>query len=91
LGRPFDVILYDGTLSVGMRSHLHGRTALHRRSTLTFKTTPMTEILVEDRFDRAKTVVAATGIKVSAPGLEGAIAGSPLIVIRGDPGRSGIG
>jgi translation initiation factor 5B len=45
----------------------------------------MKEILIEDRFDRVKSVAAACGIKVSAPGLEGVIAGSPLRVVRGDP------
>jgi translation initiation factor 5B len=44
----------------------------------------MKEILVEDRFDRVKSVAAACGIKVSAPDLEGVIAGSPLQVVRGN-------
>jgi translation initiation factor 5B len=42
----------------------------------------MKEILVEDRFERVKSVAAASGIKVTAPGLEGVIAGSPFFVIR---------
>src|SRR5690606_25817921 len=40
--------------------------------------------LVEDRFERVKSVTAAAGIKVSAPNLEGAIAGSPVQVLRGN-------
>jgi translation initiation factor 5B len=44
----------------------------------------MNEILVEERFERVKSVVAASGIKVTAPNLEGAIAGSPFFVIRGN-------
>jgi len=44
----------------------------------------MKEILVEDRFERVKSVVAASGVKVTAPNLEGVIAGSPFFVIRGN-------
>src|SRR5690606_32559263 len=87
LGTTLDVILYDGTLSIGDEiafARNDGVAQTKVRSLL--KPRPMKEILIEDRFERVKTVVAATGIKVSAPGLDGAIAGSPLKVIRGDPG-----
>jgi translation initiation factor 5B len=85
LGPTLDVILYDGTLSVG------DELAVAKQDGVTFtkvrallKPRPMTEILVEDRFERVKSVIAAAGIKVSAPNLEGAIAGSPVRVVRGD-------
>jgi translation initiation factor 5B len=45
---------------------------------------PLREIRVEDRFDRVRSVVAAAGIKVSAPNLEQVVAGSPLMAVRGD-------
>jgi len=45
----------------------------------------MQEILVEDRFLRVKEVVAAAGVKVSAPGLDQVIAGSPIRVLGDDP------
>jgi translation initiation factor 5B len=85
LGATLDVILYNGTLSVGdeiaiARADGVGQTKV--RSLL--KPRPMKEILIEDRFERVKKVTAAAGIKVSAPNLEGVIAGSPLQVIRGD-------
>jgi translation initiation factor 5B len=85
LGTTLDVILYNGTLSVGdevaiARSDGVGQTKV--RSLL--KPRPMKEILIEDRFERVKSVAAAAGIKVSAPNLEGVIAGSPIRVIRGD-------
>jgi translation initiation factor 5B len=85
LGTTLDVILYNGTLSVGdeiaiARSDGVGQTKV--RSLL--KPRPLKEILIEDRFERVKSVAAAAGIKVSAPNLEGVIAGSPLRVIRGD-------
>jgi translation initiation factor 5B len=88
LGTTLDVILYNGTLSVGdeiaiARADGVGQTKV--RSLL--KPRPMKEILVEDRFERVKRVTAAIGIKVSAPNLDGVIAGSPLQVIRGDAER----
>jgi len=42
---------------------------------------------VEDRFERVRSAAAAAGIKVSAPQLEGVIAGSPLFVIRENRGE----
>jgi len=85
LGPTLDVILYDGTLSVGDEIAIATQdnvVVTKVRSLL--KPHPMKEILVEDRFERVKSVVAAAGIKVSAPALEGVIAGSPLVVIRGN-------
>ncbi len=85
LGITLDVILYDGTLSVGDEIAIASKEGViitKVRSLL--KPRPMKEILVEDRFERVKRVVAATGIKVSAPGLEEVVAGSPLRAIRGD-------
>ena len=86
LGTTLDVILYDGTISIGdeiLFARQDGIAQTRIRALL--KPRPMKEILIEDRFERVKTVTAATGIKVSAPGLDGAIAGSPLMVLRGDP------
>ena len=85
LGTTLDVILYDGTLSVGDDIVIAGRNGIvvtKVRSLL--KPRPMKEILVEDKFERVKSVVAAAGIKVSAPDLADVVAGSPLLVSRGD-------
>ena len=85
LGATLDVILYDGTLSVGDEiavARQNGVLVTKVRSLL--QPRPMKEILIEDRFERVKSVTAATGIKVSAPQLEGVIAGSPFFVIRGN-------
>ena len=89
------MILYDGTLSVGDEIAMASQDDVviaKVRSLL--KPRPLTEILIEDRFERVRSVVAASGIKVSAPGLEKVIAGSPLFVIRGNsedsrPGSEG--
>jgi translation initiation factor 5B len=85
LGTTLDVILYDGTLSLGdeVAVATQGDVIVTKVRSL-LKPRPMKEILVEDRFERVKSVAAASGIKVSAPNLEGVIAGSPIFVIRGN-------
>ncbi|HMK16363.1 MAG TPA: translation initiation factor IF-2, partial [Methanomicrobiales archaeon] len=87
LGITLDVILYDGTLSVGdevMLASSGGVVTAKVRSLLAPR--PLREIRVEDRFDRVRSVVAAAGIKVAAPGLEQVVAGSPLMAVQGDRG-----
>ncbi len=85
LGTMLDVILYDGTLSLGdeVAVATQGDVIVTKVRSL-LKPRPMKEILIEDRFERVKSVAAASGIKVSAPNLEGVIAGSPIFVIRGN-------
>ncbi len=84
LGMTLDVILYDGILKVGDEIVVAGNDQIIEtkvRSLL--KPRPMKEILIEERFERVKSVTAAAGIKVAAPKLDAVIAGSPLQVIRG--------
>lgn len=84
LGMTLDVILYDGTLKVGDEIVVAGNDQIIEtkvRSLLQPRL--MKEILIEERFERVKSITAAAGIKVAAPKLEGVIAGSPLRVIRG--------
>ena len=85
LGATIDVILFDGTISVGDEIAVASSTGVITtkvRSLL--QPRPLKEILIEDRFSRAKSVVAAAGVKVSAPGLDQVIAGSPVRVIDGN-------
>ena len=85
LGTTLDVILYDGTLAIGDEIAVATQDAvLVTKVRSLLKPRPMKEILVEDRFDRVKSVAAASGIKVTAPNLEGVIAGSPFFVVRGN-------
>ncbi|MDD5143272.1 translation initiation factor IF-2 [Methanoregula sp.] len=85
LGTTLDVILYDGTLAVGDEIAVasQGDVVVTKVRSL-LKPRPMQEILTEERFERVKVVAAAAGIKVTAPNLEGVIAGSPFFVIRGN-------
>ena len=83
LGTTLDVILYDGTLAIGdeIAVATQGDVVVTKVRSL-LKPRPMKKILVEDRFERVKSVAAASGIKVTAPNLEGVIAGSPFFVVR---------
>jgi translation initiation factor 5B len=83
LGTTLDVILYDGTLAIGdeIAVATQGDVVVTKVRSL-LKPRPMKEILFEDRFERVKSVAAASGIKVTAPNLEGVIAGSPFFVVR---------
>jgi len=85
LGTTLDVILYDGTLAIGDEIAVATQdTVVVTKVRSLLKPRPMKEILIEDRFERVKSVAAASGIKVTAPNLEGVIAGSPFFVIRGN-------
>ncbi|MDD3573526.1 MAG: translation initiation factor IF-2, partial [Methanospirillum sp.] len=86
LGATIDVILFDGTIRVGDEiavATTDGVQTTKVRSLL--QPRPMQEILVEERFLRVKKIVAAAGVKVSAPGLDQVIAGSPVRVIGNNP------
>ncbi len=88
LGITLDVILYDGTLAVGDEIALATQgSVITTKVRSLLKPRPLKEILVEDRFERVRSAAAAAGIKVSAPQLEGVIAGSPLFVIRENRGE----
>ena len=85
LGTTLDVILYDGVINVGDEIGLastNGPISTKVRALL--QPRPMTEILVEDQFQRVKSVVAAAGVKITAQNLESVVAGSPVRVIRGN-------
>ena len=85
LGTTLDVILIDGQLNVGDDIIVGGeRGVIETKVRSLLLPRPMQEILTEDRFERVKQVTAASGIKVSAQKLEGAIAGSPIRVVKGN-------
>lgn len=83
LGTTLDVILYDGGLKIGDTIIL-GSTEkpIVTKVRALFKPQPLSEIRSEKRFQRVTNVTAASGIKITAPGLEKALAGSPLYVAR---------
>ncbi|MGQ0535776.1 MAG: translation initiation factor IF-2, partial [Methanobacteriota archaeon] len=80
LGLTLDAILYDGTLRRGDLVVLGSKAApVVTRVKALLKPKPMDEIRdPRDRFDSVPEVVAAAGIKISAPDLEGVLAGAPI-------------
>ncbi|MBI4393040.1 MAG: translation initiation factor IF-2 [Euryarchaeota archaeon] len=80
LGTTLDVIIYDGTLSASDTIVIGGLQApIVTKTKALLKPAPLDEIRdPRERFKTAKTVAAASGVKISAPNLEGAIAGGPL-------------
>jgi translation initiation factor 5B len=82
LGTTIDVILVNGVLHEGDRivvCGLDGPIATNIRALLTPH--PMRELRVKTPYQHHKEVIAAQGVKISAQGLDRAVAGSSLVVV----------
>ncbi len=86
LGTTIDVIVYDGTLRKNDTIVVGGKDkAIVTKIRALLKPKPLDEIRdPRFRFDQVDEVVAAAGIKIAAPGLEEALAGSPVIAARSE-------
>jgi translation initiation factor 5B len=79
------VILYDGELNVGDTIVVGSRgDPIVTKIRALLKPRPLSEIRSEEKFKQVKKVVAASGIKIAAPSLEGALAGSQIRVASGN-------
>ncbi|KAI9054600.1 hypothetical protein LZ554_001753 [Drepanopeziza brunnea f. sp. 'monogermtubi'] len=90
-GMTIDVILSNGILREGDRIVLcgvEGAITTNIRALLT--PAAMKELRLKSQYVHNKEVKAALGVKISAPGLEGAIAGSRLMVVGPDDDESDI-
>ena len=83
-GTTLDVLLYKGTISKGDTIILGGKTGIiksHVKALL--KPSPLDEIRdPEHRFQSVESVSAAAGIKIAGPGLDDALAGTVLKVVK---------
>ncbi|MDV0447683.1 Translation initiation factor IF-2 [Methanosarcinaceae archaeon Ag5] len=81
LGITIDVILYDGTLKKG-DTIVVGRLGepIETKIRALLKPRELSEIRYESKFKQVPKAVAACGVKISAPGIEEALAGSPVIL-----------
>ncbi|NQE53969.1 putative translation initiation factor IF-2 [ANME-1 cluster archaeon GoMg3.2] len=83
LGTTIDVILYDGKISVG-DTIVGGGTdeePIVTKVKALLKPRALQEIRVEQRFERVKTVNAASGVKIVAPNIENALPGAQVRVV----------
>jgi len=84
LGTTIDVIIYDGILKKGdiiVVGGLEKPIVTKVRALLMPK--PLQEIRApEEKFMQVDHVIAAAGVKIAAPNLDGALAGSPIFVIE---------
>ncbi len=81
LGTTVDVILYDGEIRKGDWVIVGGKEPIVTRIKTLLKPRPLKEIRVEKQFDNIDYVSAAAGVKVAAPNLDNAIAGSPIAFV----------
>ncbi len=87
LGTTMDVILYDGTLKKGDKIVVGTLDEpLVTNTKAIFLPNPLAELRVEKKFKSVDQVTAAIGVKISAPGLEDVIAGSPVYAARDEEG-----
>ena len=82
LGTTIDVILYDGKIQRGDWIVIGGKEPIATKVKALLKPPALSELRVEKQFDNVDVVTAAAGIKISAPGLENAIAGMPIVSVR---------
>lgn len=85
LGMTCDVILYDGALRLGDRIAIAGVDDViitHVKGIL--RPRPAQEMRVESKFRGVKRVIAAAGVKIIAPNLEGVLAGSEFEVVESE-------
>jgi translation initiation factor 5B len=81
LGATLDVILYDGTLKKGDTVVIGSLgEPIQTKVRALLKPRELSEIRYESKFQQVNKITAAAGVKISAPGLEGALAGSPIRV-----------
>lgn len=84
LGKTIDVILYQGTLNVNDEIAVLGRAGvITTKIRALLEPKPLQEMrMTKEKFSSVKSVTAATGVKIAAPGLDDVLAGSTLTQIK---------
>jgi translation initiation factor 5B len=84
LGSTIDVILYDGEMRKGDNLIIGGENTVRTKVKALLEPEPLKELRMEKSFRPIDSVSAAAGIKISAPGLDSVIAGSPIRAVSND-------
>ncbi|MDK2876088.1 MAG: translation initiation factor [Archaeoglobaceae archaeon] len=85
VGVTCDAIIYDGTLKVGDKIAIWGKDdVIVTNVKAILRPPPAKEMRVESRFIRVDKVTAAAGIKIVAPNLEKAIAGTEFEAVESE-------
>ncbi|MBI4176106.1 MAG: translation initiation factor IF-2 [Candidatus Aenigmarchaeota archaeon] len=84
LGTTIDVVLYDGEIARGDFIIIGGKEPVVARVKALMEPEPLKELRIEKNFCQVEQLTAAAAMKVSAPGLEGVIAGSPFRAVRNE-------
>jgi len=82
LGPVIDVILYDGEIKRGDYIVIGGKKIISAKIKALLKPEPLKDIRAERKFLYLDSVSAASGVRISAPGLEEVVAGSPVRMVN---------
>jgi translation initiation factor 5B len=84
LGKTIDVVLYEGKLQVNDEIAVIGKNGIIRtKIRVLLQPKPLQEMMdTKDKFVSVKEVISASGVKISAPGLDDVLVGSTLIQVR---------
>ncbi len=84
LGKTIDVILYQGTLKVNDEIAMLGKKGvITTKIRALLQPKPLQEMrMTKEKFSSVKSVSAACGVKISAPGLDDVLAGSVLTQVK---------
>ncbi|MDY6766121.1 MAG: translation initiation factor IF-2 [Candidatus Nanohaloarchaea archaeon] len=82
-GTTIDVIVTDGTITADDELVVGaGDTAITTQIKALLEPEPLTEMRRKQEFRQIEDVAAAAGVKISAPGLDQAVAGAPVRAVR---------
>ncbi len=86
LGMAADSVIYDGVLNVGDRILVGGKNGVIETTVRALlMPRPLQDIRSREvKFMPVERVYAAAGVRIAAPGLEEALAGSPIIAVASD-------
>lgn len=86
LGTTADVILYDGVVRKTDYAVIGASEPIVVNIRALLRPQPMRDIRTEKTFESVDEVAAAAGIRISGPGIEKALSGSPVIFVHDETG-----